>query len=465
MGEYAPLARGRAVNWAPTSEEAKAEQNFSYAVQLGLVAPLLTSRTLDDWGVEPSSQQVAFVARLRALLHVRAMTANAPGYQQELRNGLEYVALFLEQAPGRVMFRKPLSLGDYEYNAGSAGLLFTFVRERGSRKAGASHGATLKAKTIAGLVSTVTTFLSKIAKTDLLRAEDLAELRAAKKQARTLDGPAGERRLEDPLRAVHLKVALGPGGLERQTPYGVVRAAALLFGHNILGRGTTIGLKDAHVTLDAARHFTAACIDWEAAAAMDPPALVGWVHPAKDPTQTKPRYPMLVQRRHASAAFGSDPLCTYDAMAAAWAILGAPLTAQQRASTLFFRVPPRGACRWGVEQIGGDSADWPPLTDAVLAQWVKEAAVAAGVDPAHRGARALRMGGATDMYDIYGPAGERYIRERGRWGSDVAQIYQRVSAAAHGAISREMGDSTGADLQSMMAGWSQLAVSHGRCPH
>ena len=49
------------------------------------------------------------------------------------------------------------------------------------------------------------------------------------------------------------------------------------------------------------------------------------------------------------------------------------------------------------------------------------------------------------MYDLYGPAGERYIRERGRWGSDVAQIYQRVSAAAHGAISREMGDSTGID--------------------
>ena len=243
----------------------------------------------------------------------------------------------------------------------------------------------------------------------------------------------------------------------------MVRAAALLFGHNILGRGTTIGLRDAHVALDTKRHFTAACIDWEAAAAMDPTALVGWVHPAKDPTQTKPRYPMLVQRRHASAAFGSDPLCTYDAMAAAWVFLGAPLTTQQRATTLFFSVPPRGVCGLGVEL--SDSADWPPLTDAILATWVKEAAVAAGVDPTHRGARALRMGGGTDMYDLYGPAGERYIRERGRWGSDVAQIYQRVSAAAHGAISREMGSSTGADLQSMLAGWSQLAVSHGRCPH
>ena len=56
------------------------------------------------------------------------------------------------------------------------------------------------------------------------------------------------------------------------------------------------------------------------------------------------------------------------------------------------------------------------------------------------------------------------IRERGRWGSDVAQIYQRVSAAAHGDISRTIGDSVGADLQSMLTGWCQTAVSHGRCP-
>ena len=74
------------------------------------------------------------------------------------------------------------------------------------------------------------------------------------------------------------------------------------------------------------------------------------------------------------------------------------------------------------------------------------------------------MGEATDMYDIYGPADERYIRERGWWGSDVAQIYQRVSARVHGELSRRIGDSAGADLQSLLRGWSQLAVSHGTCP-
>jgi hypothetical protein len=27
------------------------------------------------------------------------------------------------------------------------------------------------------------------------------------------------------------------------------------------------------------------------------------------------------------------------------------------------------------------------------------------------------------MYEIYGPGGERLIKERGRWGSDITQIY------------------------------------------
>ena len=72
--------------------------------------------------------------------------------------------------------------------------------------------------------------------------------------------------------------------------------------------------------------------------------------------------------------------------------------------------------------------------------------------------RALRMGGAADLYDLYGPAGERYIRERGRWSSDVAHIYARVSASAHGELSRLIGDSAGADLQSMLSGWCQLAM-------
>eukprot|EP00966_Prymnesium_polylepis_P227619 5267686-Prymnesium_polylepis.1 len=62
------------------------------------------------------------------------------------------------------------------------------------------------------------------------------------------------------------------------------------------------------------------------------------------------------------------------------------------------------------------------------------------------------MGGAAGMCGACAPAGERCIRERGRWGSVVAQAYQRVSAAARGAVSGEVGDSAGAGLRSTMAG-------------
>ena len=85
-------------------------------------------------------------------------------------------------------------------------------------------------------------------------------------------------------------------------------------------------------------------------------------------------------------------------------------------------------------------------------------------EPADVGAKCFRMGGATDMYDLYGASAERYIRERGRWCSEINQIYQRVSAAIHGHISRSIADSRGADLQSLLRGWSQSAISHGRCP-
>ena len=70
-----------------------------------------------------------------------------------------------------------------------------------------------------------------------------------------------------------------------------------------------------------------AAFDWDAAAQMQPPALVIWLRPSKDPTQRKPRYPMLVQRRSsfADAPRGSDPMCTFDALSAAWEVLAAPV--------------------------------------------------------------------------------------------------------------------------------------------
>jgi hypothetical protein len=69
---------------------------------------------------------------------------------------------------------------------------------------------------------------------------------------------------------------------------------------------------------------------------------------------------------------------------------------------------------------------------------------------------------AADIYDLLGPAGERLIRERGRWDTDIAQIYTSVSASAHAALSRTIGDSSGVDLQSLLRGWRQSTATFGR---
>mmetsp|Transcript_9961 Transcript_9961/g.20283 ORF Transcript_9961/g.20283 Transcript_9961/m.20283 type:complete len:256 (-) Transcript_9961:311-1078(-) len=254
---------------------------------------------------------------------------------------------------------------------------------------------------------------------------------------------------------MHLHAALTNPEFDSTSEQAIVRHAGLLTGHNLLARARCLsaGFND-HV--DPSRDLTIASFDWESGKVMSPPALIVWLHPSKDPTQRKRRYPMLIQRRHTyeAGAIGADPMCTFDALAAAWPILAESVPAAEHATTLFFRV----------QAAAEAPRHWRPLRTADVAGWVNEATEAAGLPPRSCGTRALRMGGATDMYDIYGPSGERYIRERGRWGSDVAQIYQRVSAAAHGAISRAIGDSVGVDLQSMLAGWCQLAVSHGRCP-
>ena len=456
--DAAELALAEATRAKPAGRRSAAQENFETAQRLGVLDPLLSERAHDEWLVEPSPQHRALANRLRALVFMRAQTANAPGYHAELAGALVWLADFLEAMPGRLFLKRPLDDGDKIYNAGSLSLMFEFMREKGSRKPGAkSFGKTLKSNTISGTLSTLTAFLSFIAKQPLVDKDFCAELSAAKKQARHEDGPAGATAVEDPLRAMHLRAAFATGfcrpRVGKPTALQVVKRAALLGGHNLLARGTCL------CETDERRMLSIVAFDWRAAAELSPPGVVVWLHPSKDPTQRKPRYPMLVQRRAVGGARSADPMCTFDAFVDAWKVLAATVPLHRHRSTIFFRVPPDGH-----DVDLSDAADWPPLTPALVSVWVKEAAVAAGVDPTRRGTRALRMGGSTDLYDIYGPAAERYIRERGRWGSDVAQIYQRVSAAAHGEMSRVIGDSDGADLQSLLRGWSQLAVSHGRCP-
>ena len=433
---------------------ADAATNFEVVRSLGIVDALTSTHAPDVWLQEPSDAERAQAARLRLRLSEHAAVANATTYHAELANALNHLRTFVATMPHRQIVRRYVDEGDSMYNAETRGTLFEHIRESGSLRGGAAAGKRLKSDSISGVLSTLFAYFERLARGPLHAAGALAQLDAARKHARHEDGPAGDRAVAQPLRAAHLRTAFADPDFDTTSDAGVIRCAGLLFGHNVLARARCLSA-NADGSIDPSRDLTVASFDWHVGQRMSPPAVVAWLHPSKDPTQRKKRYPMLVQRRatYEDCPSGGDPMCTYDALLAAHRIIVKDLPRAAWSTTLFFQVP--------VDTDPGHRT-WRPLRATDVTQWVCEAAEAAGLPAGSRGSRAIRMGGASDMYDIYGPAGERFIRERGRWGSDIAQIYQRVSASAHGEISRKIGDSSGTDLQSMLAGWSQLSISHGR---
>jgi len=80
---------------------------------------------------------------------------------------------------------------------------------------------------------------------------------------------------------------------------------------------------------------------------------------------------------------------------------------------------------------------------------------ALGIPAVELGARSFRIGGATDWREVFGADAERVITQRGRWHSDIGAIYQRALAEAHLRGSAAVGDTVGADLESLCRGWVQ----------
>ena len=81
----------------------------------------------------------------------------------------------------------------------------------------------------------------------------------------------------------------------------------------------------------------------------------------------------------------------------------------------------------------------------------------AGIDETHVGAKALRIGGATDCRECTGEAGKALVKRRGRWASDIAEIYQRELVGTQLELSARMGAAFDASLEEMVPGWVQPA--------
>ena len=87
----------------------------------------------------------------------------------------------------------------------------------------------------------------------------------------------------------------------------------------------------------------------------------------------------------------------------------------------------------------------------------RAAAMHLSMQPLDFGAPSLRIGGAEDYYDLYGSDAQNFIKERGRWNSDIAFIYSRPSAKRHAAYSAELAKASGLNLEVLIDGFSQPA--------
>ena len=67
------------------------------------------------------------------------------------------------------------------------------------------------------------------------------------------------------------------------------------------------------------------------------------------------------------------------------------------------------------------------------------------------------MGGATDIRDRLGASAINTIKQRGRWWSDIAFIYQRALVSEHLQLSADMAEAASRDLEALCGGWAQGA--------
>ena len=164
--------------------------------------------------------------------------------------------------------------------------------------------------------------------------------------------------------------------------------------------------------------------------------LVIWIKPAKDGSETRAPVPMWIMRKTLPGQ-PSHPLCAHAALA----------------RLIRSRRPLALVAAWPETPLFAGARGLPVHT-AYVRELVRLVARLLGLPPMLFGGSSARIGGATDLYYVYGADGARLIRERGRWHTDIAFIYQRANVSSHLSASASMVDATGLDLESFALGWS-----------
>ena len=450
VGDTAAMAAA-AVSGLPPAARVKActtlEHVVDWAEELGMNGPL--GGELPDaerWLGPPSDTERQMYDSLLREADWDALSANAPSWLGKMKTALHWLALVRTALPTMVIF-KPLIGPERELNAIHMQEVWAvfgrFMLKHGSLRDGSS-GDPSRADNVAAVIGTLRAYRQLGARHCLLDGRFNVFMRRVQKRWRGEDGPRLERKLMLGIRAYHF-ARLDEVGWDRTSQVGVYEHALASTCKSVVGRPGEPGMVDGkrEADWDPTRGVTVADAREWFAATPDVNAGLPWMRirwfPIKDGTQTHEKVPTPISKR-TSAPRGTDPACPYDALLAWWEVRSAAVPETEWATAPLFCHPVTGKI--------------PRTRD--LSSLAKKMGRALGLHESSVGGKSWRIAGATDLYDTYQEHAQRLLKERGRWKSDIAYIYARVSEAAHLEASRRMAGATGRDLESS-SGWTQPA--------
>ena len=439
------LLRGQHSAEATTGARMPLDQRLGWAERLGIIEPLVRRRGESDLSLD-----LRRGARERALRAVDAGRMRTMlGWAHDFVVGTGRESFFVDDDDDG---------GSRRGNAEVLDAFSEFMRRSGSKRKG-SEGKLLKADGIQAIVAMARQLRELSTRGRIVDDVAVTTLGWGYRSMRREEPPSDSRRSRRALRASHLR-RVAAGGRDRSSHQGRNDWAAALTGHNGILRGGELGSVEGRSGgFDAAFDMTWRSITWclPNGDSRGRLWLILWVVPIKyRATRNATAHPIPIVRRQWGGTAGDDPLCAYDALWLHWlAQLGEPPVSA--------RQDRQGRLQGGRLEASHSMAASPlfrgmeglPWNTADTRRLARDIAAVCGEDPEEFGASSLRAGGATDIREILGDSSQEIIKQRGRWASDVAEIYQRALLRVQLDASGAMASAHGVDMEALCAGWSQ----------
>jgi hypothetical protein len=416
----------------------------SLARQCGLTGALGTVLPHQGDGGEHGAGSAAFYS-LRDAVFEKAWATVDP---KRAKTALDWFAAYLGLT-GRVPFVPMRHAGDLQagvYNRETLESFSEYIRISGSRKAG-SKGALLASDTVAGYVSAIATLRGIEAHYSVTMPQANVRQPRALKRMRQEDPASGYRSLSKGLRAAQLRKVLELRRVvDLSTLRGAIEGGAVVLAHNLLLRGGEVCCVE-NKPFDGGRDLTFDAVEF-----MPPCAesrgkrwLTIDIVAVKDTVVRHRVCPMPVRERDVSG----DTLCPFEAVCRLWR------ARLRQAPPEVGRIAPGHRSAKAPMFVAADGSPWHTGHTRDLA---RRFALALNLPTLEFGAKAFRIGGATDLQASLGSEGaQQVIKQRGRWASDVAVVYQRALAGVHLDASASIGDAEGRELEALLEGWAQPA--------